>query len=91
MLIVGGREAENHAVAVRDRIEGDLGAMPVVEAIEKLQAENIKYGRLKSLIKKINNTFKIAKITFTIAKEVFLSPLVPPKTRLIGAPLKGGL
>jgi len=39
MMIIGGREMENQSVAVRDRIDGDLGAVPVAEAIEKLQAE----------------------------------------------------
>ncbi len=39
MLIVGGREAEQGTVAVRDRIDGDQGALPVEEAIIKLQEE----------------------------------------------------
>ncbi len=39
MLVIGGREAEEGKVAVRDRIEGDLGAMPLAAAIEKFQAE----------------------------------------------------
>ncbi|QDS97645.1 Threonine--tRNA ligase [Adhaeretor mobilis] len=39
MLVVGEKDAENGTVTVRDRIEGDLGAMPVAEAIAKLQAE----------------------------------------------------
>jgi threonyl-tRNA synthetase len=39
MLVVGNREVENSTVALRDRREGDLGAMPVAEAIEKLQKE----------------------------------------------------
>lgn len=39
MLVVGGREVEQGTVAVRDRIEGDLGAMPVQDAIAKLQEE----------------------------------------------------
>ncbi len=39
MLVVGGREVEQGTVAVRDRIEGDLGAMPVQDAIVKLQEE----------------------------------------------------
>ena len=39
MLIVGGREAEQGTVAVRDRIDGDLGAMPLEEAVIKLQNE----------------------------------------------------
>ena len=39
MFIVGGREMEEGTVSVRDRIDGDLGAMPVAQAIEKLQQE----------------------------------------------------
>ena len=39
MFVVGGREMENGEVSVRDRIDGDLGAMKVAAAIEKLQAE----------------------------------------------------
>jgi threonyl-tRNA synthetase len=39
MLVVGGREMENGQVSVRDRIEGDLGAMPIAEAIHKFQTE----------------------------------------------------
>ncbi len=39
MFVVGGREAEEGKVAVRDRIAGDLGAMPLAAAIERLRAE----------------------------------------------------
>ncbi|MCE5269299.1 MAG: threonine--tRNA ligase [Planctomycetaceae bacterium] len=39
MFVVGGREAEEGKVAVRDRIAGDLGAMPIAEAIERLRTE----------------------------------------------------
>jgi threonyl-tRNA synthetase len=39
MFVVGGREAEEGKVSVRDRIEGDLGAMPLAAAVERLQAE----------------------------------------------------
>ena len=39
MLVVGGREMENGEVSVRDRIEGDLGAMPIAEALAKFQQE----------------------------------------------------
>jgi threonyl-tRNA synthetase len=39
MLIVGGREMENGEVAVRDRIDGDLGALKVDDAIKKLKDE----------------------------------------------------
>ena len=39
MFVLGGREAQQHNVTVRDRREGDLGAMPLDEAIGKLRAE----------------------------------------------------
>lgn len=39
MAIVGPKEAENRAIALRDRLEGDLGAKPIAEAIEMLQRE----------------------------------------------------
>ncbi|MGY8748862.1 MAG: threonine--tRNA ligase [Pirellulales bacterium] len=39
MMIVGPRDAENGTVSIRDRIDGDLGAIPVEEAIAKFQTE----------------------------------------------------
>ena len=39
MMVVGPKEAEDNAVAVRDRIDGDLGSMPIDEAIAKLRQE----------------------------------------------------
>jgi len=39
MFVIGGREAEQQAVAVRHRREGDLGAMPLEAALAKLRAE----------------------------------------------------
>ena len=39
MLVVGPKEAEQNAVALRDRIDGDLGAMPIDEAIARLKKE----------------------------------------------------
>jgi len=39
MLIVGPRDAENGTVSVRDRVEGDLGAMPLAQAIARFQQE----------------------------------------------------
>lgn len=38
-LVVGGREEEAGAVGVRKRLEGDLGAMPVAQFIELLNAD----------------------------------------------------
>lgn len=39
MAVVGPKEAEADAIALRDRIDGNLGAMPYAEAMEKLQKE----------------------------------------------------
>ena len=39
MLIVGPRDAENGTVSIRDRVDGDLGAMPLAEAIAKFKDE----------------------------------------------------
>ena len=39
MLVVGEKDADQGTVTVRDRIEGDLGAMPLDEAIAKLRQE----------------------------------------------------
>ena len=39
MLVVGKREQELGTVAVRDRIDGDLGPMPLAEAIAKFRQE----------------------------------------------------
>jgi threonyl-tRNA synthetase len=39
MLVVGQKEAENEAVSFRDRLAGDLGAMPMSEALARLEAE----------------------------------------------------
>ena len=39
MLVVGDREAEQRAVALRRHREGDLGTMPLDEAVARLAAE----------------------------------------------------
>ncbi len=39
MLVVGEKEASAGTVAVRDRVDGDLGAMPVAELIARLERE----------------------------------------------------
>lgn len=50
MLIVGGREVEQGTVSVRDRLEGDVGALPLEAAIAKLQAE-ISEKRVRQVVK----------------------------------------
>jgi threonyl-tRNA synthetase len=39
MFVVGPRDAEQQTVSVRDRLDGDLGAMPLQQAIDRLLAE----------------------------------------------------
>jgi len=39
MFVIGEREVENGSVAVRDRSEGNVGAMKIDEAIKKLHDE----------------------------------------------------
>jgi threonyl-tRNA synthetase len=39
MFVVGERDRDNGTVAVRDRLEGDVGEMPLVAAITKLRQE----------------------------------------------------
>ncbi|MDB4694857.1 threonine--tRNA ligase [bacterium] len=39
MAVVGPKEAESGQVALRDRIDGDLGSMPTAEAIARLKQE----------------------------------------------------
>ena len=39
MMVIGPRDAENHTVSLRDRIDGDLGAMTVEESVKKLLGE----------------------------------------------------
>ncbi len=39
MIVIGGQEAENRMVAVRNRKEGDLGTMTLADAVAKLEQE----------------------------------------------------
>jgi threonyl-tRNA synthetase len=39
MLVVGAKEAETETVSFRDRVDGDSGATPLSQAIERLAAE----------------------------------------------------
>ena len=40
MFVVGEKDRDAGTVAVRDRLEGDLGAMPLAAAIAKLAGRN---------------------------------------------------
>jgi threonyl-tRNA synthetase len=50
MLVVGPRDAEQGTVSVRDRIEGDLGSMPLAAAIDKL-ADEVRSKRVRQVAK----------------------------------------
>ncbi len=50
MFVVGGREMDTQAVAVRDRLEGDLGGMSLDAALAKLQ-EEIRAKRVRQVVK----------------------------------------
>ena len=50
MLVVGPRDAEQGTVSVRDRIEGDLGSVPLAVAIEKL-ADEVRSKRVRQVVK----------------------------------------
>jgi threonyl-tRNA synthetase len=50
MLVIGERDAAAGTVAVRDRIEGDQGAMPVAAAIARFQQE-IAERKIRQVVK----------------------------------------
>jgi threonyl-tRNA synthetase len=50
MLVVGPKEAESDAVALRDRIDGDLGTMPIATAIERLR-EEVHSRKIRQIVK----------------------------------------
>jgi threonyl-tRNA synthetase len=50
MFVVGPRDAEQGTVSVRDRLEGDLGSMPLAGATEKL-AEEVRAKRVRQVVK----------------------------------------
>jgi threonyl-tRNA synthetase len=49
MAVVGPREAENQSIALRDRIEGEVGTMPVAEVMAKL-AEEVNMRRIRQSV-----------------------------------------
>jgi threonyl-tRNA synthetase len=50
MAVVGPKEAESGQLALRDRIDGDLGSMPIAQAIARLQ-EEITSRRVRQVVK----------------------------------------
>ena len=57
MLVVGEKEAAADSVALRDRIDGDLGVMPVADAIAKLQ-EEVTARRVRQVVKSSFRSFE---------------------------------
>ena len=51
MLIVGGRDAEGRTVSVRERTEGDLGAMPLDAFVEQAAEEVASKGTSRVVVK----------------------------------------
>lgn len=56
MLVVGQKEAEQGTVSVRDRIDGDLGSMPVAEAVAKL-AQEVRERRIRQVAQPATSSF----------------------------------
>ena len=50
MAVVGPKDAEHAAASLRDRIDGDLGMMPLNEVIDKLQQE-VQERRVRQTVK----------------------------------------
>jgi threonyl-tRNA synthetase len=57
LLVVCGKDQENGTVSVRDRIDGDLGAMPIADAMAKLQAE-VNERRIRQVSEKKFQSFE---------------------------------
>ena len=56
MLVVGPKEAESGQVALRDRIDGDLGAMPVDEALARL-TEEVQQRKIRQVVESKTDAF----------------------------------
>ena len=50
MMVLGPKEAEAGYVSLRDRIDGDLGSMPIAEAMARLQ-EEVRTRKVRQVIK----------------------------------------
>jgi threonyl-tRNA synthetase len=48
MLVVGDKEQTAGTVAVRDRVDGDLGAMPVAELVRRL-GDEVRERRIRQV------------------------------------------
>ena len=50
MAVVGPKEAESRSIALRDRLDGDLGAKPIAEVIAMLKQE-VDERRIRAVAK----------------------------------------
>jgi threonyl-tRNA synthetase len=50
MVVVGPKEAETRSMAIRDRLEGDLGAKPIAEALDMFRRE-VDERRIRQIAK----------------------------------------
>ena len=75
MLVVGDREAEQRAVALRRHREGDLGTMPLDEAVARLAAEA---AERKALSVQRRDT---ARLTAALALAVSFAPSLLRRSR----------
>ncbi|MFN9913967.1 MAG: His/Gly/Thr/Pro-type tRNA ligase C-terminal domain-containing protein, partial [Pirellulaceae bacterium] len=50
MAVVGPKEAESRSIALRDRLDGDLGAKPIAEVMAMLQRE-VDERRIRTVAK----------------------------------------
>lgn len=44
MAVIGAKEVEANALSIRTRASGELGALPVVEVVDRLKAANTEHG-----------------------------------------------
>ncbi len=57
MLVVGEKEADNNTVALRCRIDGDLGSMPLSDAAEQL-GEEVAERRIRQVAESSFDAFE---------------------------------
>ena len=68
MAVVGPREAETRSIALRDRIEGELGTKPVAEVLSML-AEEVNQRRIRFAVQKETTEPEQPKVTETASHE----------------------
>ena len=68
MAVVGPREAETRSIALRDRIEGELGTKPVSEVLSML-AEEVNQRRIRFAVQKETAEPEQPKVAETASHE----------------------